>query len=316
MTIETSNAYREMLDMVNSSEHGESSLASGSEQLTQPQTAASSSQWNSNRRRSNANVFTRRWTSSDSLPANASFEDMARPDKDAASSEPSLVSAGEMRKRRRRGVARRVARAALGVLAVAALSVSAVLLLTGEGSGIRRTTKGILDSVLGTSYEEGDDGGNAAAAAAAAGMYEEEDEGARRAVETSGLRGFQADPSDYRDFDDGRLSHLPDDRRMSLGTGGDGVLVPAGRGDGREARAVSMLGAKLRRAEEEANAAMANMADGNGRSMMITNDPLAMAREEERQEDKVVTLNGVRVSLHDLVRYQEGQREEGTAGLL
>ncbi|EJK59023.1 hypothetical protein THAOC_20805, partial [Thalassiosira oceanica] len=46
---------------------------------------------------------------------------------------------------------------------------------------------------------------------------------------------------------------------------------------------------------------------GDGRGMMTTTnadvpDPLAMAREAEAREERVVTLNGVRVSLRDLAR--------------
>ena len=287
MTIETSNmACREILDMMDS-EHGGSSIGSDSQHQRRRQPSSSSAAPPS-RGWSNSGSFTRRWSPSNISAGSArDHDEEAGP---AKAGDSTLVTADERRKRRRRAVARRVARAALGILVVAALSISAVLLLTGEGSGIRRTTKDLLDSVLGSSYPE-DEGVVAVAGAAA-------EEGARRAVET-GPRGF-VDPAHRPD--------LPDDRMMGLKVGGDG----------REARAVSMLGAKLRRAEEAA--AMA--ADGDmGRGMMMTantagsSDPLAMAREAERQENRIVTLNGVRVSLHDLVRYHEGQLDEGTTGL-
>ena len=282
MTIETSNmACREILDMMDS-EHGGSSIGSDSQHQRRRQPSSSSAAPPS-RGWSNSGSFTRRWSPSNISAGSArDHDEEAGP---AKAGDSTLVTADERRKRRRRAVARRVARAALGILVVAALSISAVLLLTGEGSGIRRTTKDLLDSVLGSSYPE-DEGVVAVAGAAA-------EEGARRAVET-GPRGF-VDPAHRPD--------LPDDRMMGLKVGGDG----------REARAVSMLGAKLRRAEEAA-AMAAGTADGDrGRSMMM--DPLAMAREAERQENRIVTLNGVRVSLHDLVRYHKGQLDEGTTGL-
>ncbi|EJK75753.1 hypothetical protein THAOC_02514 [Thalassiosira oceanica] len=187
MTIETSNmARRELLDMIMDSEHGGSSNGSypRRQRRGRRQPPSSASRWSGP---GLSGSFARRWgPDGDNINTGGSVNDRyEEPGRTNKEGEPALVTAGEMRKKRRRAIARRTARAALGVLVAAALSVA----------GIREATKGILDTVLGTPSGEEE------AAVVASAATTEEDEGARRAAE---MRPWA------RDGDLGRPD-LPDD---------------------------------------------------------------------------------------------------------